>query len=483
MAIGIKQQQKLKQQLVMTPQVQQSIKLLQEPRLELAQFIRDELEQNPLLEEVEPEPLPAKGEMPPPAQLAGEESEAAARTRTEVETLAGTEWRDYIDARERGAFSAPTQDEDARGPAEAPAAESSLQEHLRAQLPVASFSEAEQRALAWILGNLDEDGYLEVGLDEIAAGAEADLECAGRMLQRVQALDPAGVAARDLRECLLLQLRRRGPEGAPAARLVEEAFECLERRDHAGIARRTGLSPEEITRAERCIRELDPRPARAFGGEAPVYITPDVFVIEDEGENEGGFRVVLNNDDVPQLRIQSSYRNMLGDSENLPQEARDYVQERLRSALWLIRSIQQRQQTIRKVVESIVRKQREFFEQGVAHLKPLTLREVADDIGMHESTVSRVTASKYMQTPYGLLPFKYFFNPGLQRQGGGAVSSESVREKIRAMIAGEDARAPLSDQRIVELLGEQGIDIARRTVAKYREALRILSSAKRRQVG
>lgn len=480
MAIGIKQQQRLKQQLVMTPQVQQSIKLLQEPRLELAQFIRDELEQNPLLEEIEPEPAPPKGEMAPPASLAAEESPAAARTRTEVEMLAGPEWRDYIDARERGGgFAASLPGEDGRGPAELSAELSSLQEYLRAQLHIASLSEMERRALDWILGNLDEDGYLEVSLEEIAEGAEASPECAGRMLEQVQALDPAGVAARDLRECLLIQLRRRGEGDTPAARLALEAFDCLERSDQAGIARRTGLAPEEITHALRCIRELDPRPARAFGGETPVYITPDVFVLEDEGE----FRVVLNNDDVPQLRIQPSYRNMLGDSQNLPQDARDYVQERLRSALWLIRSIQQRQQTIRKVVESIVRQQREFFEQGVDHLKPLNLRDVADDIGMHESTVSRVTTNKYMQTPYGLLPFKYFFNPGLQRRNGGAVSSESVREKIRAMIAGEEPQAPLSDQRIAELLGEQGIDIARRTVAKYREALRILSSAKRRQVG
>lgn len=479
MAIGIKQQQKLKQQLVMTPQVQQSIKLLQEPRLELAQFIRDELEQNPLLEEIEPEPAPPKGEMPPPASLAVEESPGAARTRTEVETIAGPEWRDYIDAREPGGFAGPQAAEERRGTAEVGADASSLQEHLRAQLPMASWSEVEQRVLGWIIGNLDEDGYLEVSIEEIVQATGASHALAERMLKQVQALDPAGVAARDLRECLLIQLRRMGKEDTPAARLVEDAFECLHSQGHAGIARRTGLAPEQIAEAQRCIRELEPRPARAFGGEAPVYITPDVFVIEEQGE----FRVVLNNDDVPQLRIQSSYRNMLSDSENLPQDARDYVQERLRSALWLIRSIQQRQETIRKVVESIVRRQRAFFEQGALHLEPLTLRDVADDIGMHESTVSRVTASKYMQTPYGLLPFKYFFNPGLQRRGGGAVSSESVREKIRAMIAGEAPQAPLSDQRIAELLGEQGIDIARRTVAKYREALRILSSAKRRQVG
>jgi RNA polymerase sigma-54 factor len=298
-------------------------------------------------------------------------------------------------------------------------------------------------------------------------------------LRLVQSFDPSGVAARDLRECLLLQIRALDIDHPLVQQLVEGHLDALQKRDFRGIARAIGASLEEVAVAAGVVGRLEPRPGRPFGGDEPVYITPDIYVHKVGDE----FHILLNEDGLPKLRINQLYRDVLSRGGDVPKDTRDYVQEKVRAAMWLIKSIHQRQRTICKVMESIIRHQREFFDRGVQSLKPLNLRDVAEDIGMHESTVSRVTTNKYANTPQGIYELKYFFNSSISRTDGEAIASESVKEKIRRIVAAEDPRRPLSDQRIAEMLRAGSIDIARRTVTKYREAMNILSSTKRRRVG
>jgi RNA polymerase sigma-54 factor len=354
-----------------------------------------------------------------------------------------------------------------------------LQEHLQWQLQLSTFPDAERAVASWILGNLDDDGYLRATLEEIARQAGVDEELAAATLKRVQALDPPGVAARDLRECLLLQLDALRLEDPLVRRIVDQHLPQLEKRDLRGIARDLGATIEEVAVAADVVAQLEPRPGRPFGGDEPIYIVPDIYVhkIGDD------YHIVMNEDGLPKLRINRLYRDVLAKSREVGKETRDYVQDRVRSAMWLIKSIHQRQRTIYRVMESIVRHQREFFDRGIAHLRPLNLRDVADDIGMHESTVSRVTTNKYAHTPQGIFELKYFFNSSINRVDGDAIASESVKEKIRQLISRENPRDPLSDQKLAEVLKAANIDIARRTVTKYREAMNILSSTKRRRVG
>ncbi len=262
-------------------------------------------------------------------------------------------------------------------------------------------------------------------------------------------------------------------------RLVEEHLDALQKRDFRGIARLLGVRIEDVAAAAHVIGQLEPRPGRAYGGDETIYITPDIYV-HKVGDD---FHIVLNEDGLPKLRINNLYRDVLAKDKAVAKATRDYVQDKVRAALWLIKSIHQRQRTIYKVMQSIIQHQRDFFDRGISHLRPLNLRDVADDIGMHESTVSRVTTNKYAHTPQGIFELKYFFNSSINRVDGEAIASESVKEKIRRIIAAEDSRRPLSDQRIAEMLKGANIDIARRTVTKYREAMNILSSTKRRQVG
>jgi RNA polymerase sigma-54 factor len=298
-------------------------------------------------------------------------------------------------------------------------------------------------------------------------------------LARIQEFDPTGVGARDLKECLTLQVRALGIDDPIVLRILAEALDPLIKRDFRGVARQLGISVEEVAAAARIVGRLEPRPGRAFGGEDPIYIVPDIFVhkIGDD------FHVVLNDDGLPRLRINSLYREVLARGSQTPKDTKVYVHEKVRSAMWLIKSIHQRQRTIYRVMQSIIKHQREFFEKGINHLKPLNLRDVADDIEMHESTVSRVTTNKYANTPQGIFELKYFFNSSINRVDGEAIASESVKDRIERLIHSEDPRRPLSDQRIAEMLKVANIDIARRTVTKYREALNLLSSTKRRQVG
>ena len=498
MAIELKQQLKLTQQLVMTPQLQQAIKLLQLSRLELLGVVQQELQENPVLEETldgdeegpeaskdaeTGEGLDESRERDPSerAEAAAERTEEAGESRdiSEAEKIADVDWQNYMDAYPQTGMAVQRDDDERRSLEATLTRRPSLAEHLEWQLHLSDVSEGEKRAAAWIIGNLDEHGYLRASVEDIARQSGEPAEEIESALAKVQTFDPSGVAARDLRECLLLQLRSLGVREPLVLRIVEEQLDPLQNRDFKKISKALGASVEEVSEAARVIGRLEPRPGRAYGGEDPIYITPDIYVYK-VGDD---FHILLNEDGLPKLRINHLYRDVLSRESGVEKGTRDYVQDKVRSALWLIKSIHQRQRTIYKVMQSIIRQQREFFDRGISFLKPLNLRDVAEDIGMHESTVSRVTTNKYAHTPQGIFELKYFFNSSINRVDGDTIASESVKEKIRKIIAAEDARRPLSDQRIAEMLKRSNIDIARRTVTKYRESMHILSSTKRRQVG
>jgi RNA polymerase sigma-54 factor len=350
-----------------------------------------------------------------------------------------------------------------------------LTDHLLWQLQLSDLDDAGREVGAYIIGNLNDDGYLlDVTEEEIAARTNADETFVREVLVRVQAFDPVGVAARDLRECLLIQARTHHPDNDRLRLLIEKHLPDLERKNFPAIARGLKSSLDEVKALVETIVGMDPRPGRAFGSDDVVYIQPDVYVFKVGGE----YVTVLNEDGLPKLKISPYYEAALG--SGAPGEARDFVQEKLRSAMWLIRSIHQRQSTIRKVTESIIRFQRDFLEKGVTYLRPLVLRDVAEDVGMHESTISRVTTNKYVHTPRGIFELKYFFNSRIGSVYGEDQSSESVKSRIKTLVDAEDLRSPLSDQEIVERLRRENVVIARRTVAKYREALGILPSSRRR---
>jgi RNA polymerase sigma-54 factor len=485
MAIALRQELRLTQQLVMTPQLQQAIKLLQLSRLELLTTVQQELQENPVLEEgLElDEELPrdvskeAEAQETPSAEASTDHQES--REASEAEKIADLDWQNYMDAYPQTGMSVARDEEDRRSLEATLTRRPTLQAHLQWQICLSSFSEEEKCAAGWILGNLDDSGYLRSSVEEIARQSGVTESIVEIALTKVQELDPPGVAARDLRECLLLQLASLGLDDPLVYRLVDEHLASLQKRDFRAIARALGVSIEEVAAAGHVIARLEPRPGRAFGGDEPIYITPDIYVHKLNDE----LHIVLNEDGLPRLRINNLYREVLARDREVAKDTRDYVQDKVRSAMWLIKSIHQRQRTIYKVMQSIIKNQREFFEHGIAHLRPLNLRDVADDIGMHESTVSRVTTNKYAHTPQGIFELKYFFNSSINRVDGEAVASASVKDKIRRIIAAEDSHRPLSDQRIAQMLKNGNIDIARRTVTKYRESLKILSSTKRREVG
>jgi RNA polymerase sigma-54 factor len=488
MAIELKQQLKLSQSLVMTPQLQQAIKLLQLSQLELVASVQAELEQNPVLEEAvegEDEPLrdnvaEAAAEAVPEQATEQEAHSGDGALEAAADKLADIDWQSYAEAYPQTSYAGSGGGEEERRSFEATATKrESLQDHLTWQLQLSSMPQEDQLAASWVIGNLDENGYLQSPADEIARQSGVPIERVEAAIARIQHLDPPGIAARDLRECLLLQLDALRIKDPLVRLLVSDYLGPLQKREFKALVRDTGATIEAIAVAATVIGNLEPRPGRAFGGEDPIYIVPDIYV-HKVGDD---YHVVLNEDGLPKLKLNALYRDVLAKSRDVAKDTREYVQERVRSALWLIKSIHQRQRTIYKVMESIVRFQREFFDRGIAYLKPLNLRDVADDIGMHESTVSRVTTNKYCHTPQGIFELKYFFNSSINRVDGDAIASESVKERIRKLIAAEDPKNPLSDQRIAEILKSTNIDIARRTVTKYREAMNILSSTQRRAVG
>jgi RNA polymerase sigma-54 factor len=490
MALDLKQTVKLSQQLVMTPQLQQAIKLLQLSRLELINQVQQELEENPVLEEgleedagdpAAPETAPGEGTgesiAEPPAPETAAESAADSTEATADQMISDVDWENYIESAPQTSLARPDDD---RPPLDANLTPpTSLSDHLLWQLGFADFSEKEVQVALLVIGDLNDDGYLEHDLEAIASELGVELSFAESVLRRLQLFDPVGVAARSLSECLLVQMQVAKVDNLLARRIAERHLDLLQRKDYRGIARAEETSIEEVAAAARIIGSFEPRPGRAYSGDEPVYITPDIFVHKLGSE----YHVVLNEDGMPRLRVSATYRGVLGDKDPGSKETRDYVREKLRSAVWLIKSIHQRQRTIVRVMESILRFQRGFFDRGPEALRPLNLRDVADDIGMHESTVSRVTTNKYVQTPHGVFELKFFFNSSIRTSDGDTIASESVKEKIGKLIRAEDARHPYSDQKLVELLRAENIDIARRTVTKYREALGILSSTRRREIG
>ncbi|APG26606.1 RNA polymerase sigma-54 factor [Syntrophotalea acetylenivorans] len=480
MALEIRQQLKLTQQLVMTPQLQQAIKLLQLSRTELEIVVRQELEENPILEEgVDTLEEKDDQDVDKETEEAKTESEEVQELKENPEEFNDVDWQTYLE----GNHLSGTSSEMYEGDDDRPSYENlltkkgSLGDHLSWQLNLSRIADDEQLAAAEIIGNIDENGYLQASVEEIASGSGLAMPVVERALSLVQDFDPPGVASRSLQECLLKQVQQLGMEGSLVERILQHHMSELETRKYPAIAKSLEESLDDILGAARIISGLDPRPGRAYSQEDIHYITPDIFVYKIGEE----YVVVLNDEGLPNLRINSFYRNALSSGSNVDEKAGEYIQEKLRGAMWLIKSIHQRQRTIYRVTKSIVKFQKEFFEKGIEHLKPLVLRDVAEDIEMHESTVSRVTTNKYVQTPRGLFELKYFFNSGINTTVGASIASESVKSKIKEIVAGENIKKPFSDQKIVDMLRQQGIDIARRTVTKYREMLGIRSSTERKR--
>ncbi len=481
MALDLRLQVKLSQQLVMTPQLQQAIKLLQLSRMELVDVVNQELAENPLLEEgqdtkEEREDVSLTDETPESYESSPEQE-----IKGEDEGMGDIDWQTYLEGYSLSSSDSRDSYEDLE---ERPSYESlltkknSLYDHLMWQLSLSSFTEEELVVATEIIGNLDESGYLKSSIEEIVEITQLEPEFVEVVLYKVQQFDPAGVACRDLQECLILQLERVDLDESLAADILNNCLAELEGRKYPVIAKMLKVSLEEVLTAAKLISELDPRPGRAYNEEDIHYISPDIFVHKVGDE----YVVTQNDEGLPNLRINSFYRNALSNSSSVDKKAGEYIQDKMRSAVWLIKSIHQRQRTIYKVTKSIVKFQRDFFDYGIEHLKPLVLRDVAEDIEMHESTVSRVTTNKYVQTPQGLFELKFFFNSGINTADGDAVASESVKSRIKEIIGGEDPKKPYSDQKIVALLKEQDINIARRTVTKYREMLGLGSSTERKRL-
>lgn len=471
MALELRQQLKLTQQLVMTPQLQQAIKLLQLSRVELLETVQQELLENPFLEESS---SPAEE-----APASEEAREPVAEDAYDREVARDADWEDYL-----GEFAStprlvqPREYEVAEdiSPLEARySAKPTLEAHLMWQLRLSQLTEAQKEIGEVIIGNLSSGGYLQASLEDLAEMAHATPDEVRPVLERVQLFDPVGVAARDARECLLIQIRNLRYDRDPILlELVQSHLEDLEAKRYKPLLRKFKIDMEELREYLDIIQSLDPLPGASFGGGEPTYVSPDVFVYK-MGDD---FVILLNDDGLPQLQLSSLSQMDLGGSD----KEKEYCAEKLRSASWLIKSLYQRQRTLYKVMESIVRHQRPFFEEGVTKLAPLILKDIADDINMHESTVSRITTNKYAATPHGIFELKFFFNSGLELDDGSQVGSESVKALIKKFIAEEDAKAPLSDERIGEMLKDSlKVNIARRTVAKYRTALGIPSSSRRKE--
>ncbi|OFZ78656.1 MAG: RNA polymerase sigma-54 factor [Bdellovibrionales bacterium RIFOXYD1_FULL_53_11] len=496
MALEIKQSLRLSQQLVMTPQLQQAIKLLQLSRMELSEVINQELVENPILEETaesaEGESTASReegeaGAQDPEGEQRRDEEASMKEAPKEDQLVTGKEddfnWESYVEEFNSSYSPAPSMkevNEDLPSFENILTKTTSLEEHLMWQLSMATFSEQEKKFGQLIIGNLSDDGYIKADFAELAREAGMELEDAEETLKLIQNFDPVGVASRNLQECLMAQARFMRPRQPLVEKIIETHLGELERKNYHAIARAEDTPLEKVIIATKLILELEPKPGRSFHANDTHYITPDIYVYKVGGE----FVIVLNEDGMPKLRISPYYKNILSSAKKDGNKmTKEYVQEKLRSAVWLIRSIHNRQKTIYKVTEAIVKRQRDFFEKGVQHLRPMILKDVASDIGMHESTISRVTTNKYVHTPVGIFELKYFFNSSIgAADGGDSLASEAVKEKIRQLISKEDPKNPLSDQRLAELLKTDNIDIARRTVAKYREMLGMLSSGKRKKV-
>ena len=491
MALEIKQHLKLSQQLVITPQLQQAIKLLQLSQPELVELVEKELLENPLLEDSGQTPETVANEAP---EMAAERDETeptlSAKDNNESQEVGGKEgdlqkepndfdWDNYMNtynASEMGEGINRNYD-DLPTYENSLASKTNLFDHLLWQMQLGNFDPDEVKIGTEILGSINDEGYFNDSLEEIAQRCDFPLDFAELVLEKIQAFDPPGIGARDLKECLLIQVNNFDNKYCDLMReIIENHLVHLEKRDYPKIARALKVPMEKIKKVAKLIHELEPKPGREYSESEAQYITPDVYVRKFGDE----WTVILNEDGLPKLKLNSLYKSMVEGKGS--SETKDYVQDKLRSALWLIRSIHQRQRTLYKTARTIVKFQKDFFEKGISFLRPMILRDVANEIEMHESTVSRVTTNKYMHTPHGIFELKFFFNSGISTSQGEAIASESIKNKIKGLISQENPKKPLSDQDIVGLLKDGNIEIARRTVAKYREILRILPSSKRRQL-
>ena len=490
MVQGLQLSQRLTQSLVLAPQLQQSLALLQAPTLELKALVEQELQQNPVLEEIaSPEtdladqPVTDDDDAPAPAEPSSDTTFETAPEKAvdapvddfqvEFDRLVqlDQEWRDHFSQTNIPIRQSAEEEEKRQFMFDSLAAGTSLAQVLMEQVRDTDLTE-EQRGIAeLIIGNIDDYGYLKATVEELSASTNLPPEKISEVLKVIQTFDPPGVGARDLRECLLLQLERAGQQDTLEYRIVRDFMDALGKRRIPEIARGTGRTIEEVQDALGRIARLEPRPGRAFLPDTDQYVLPEVFV-QKAGDD---FVVTTNDEHIPHLRISNIYKDLMAQGGNSA-EVKNYIREKIRAGKFLIKSLHQRQQTILNIGKEIVKRQREFMEKGVAHLKPMTMAQVAEVVGVHETTVSRAVSGKYMQTPQGVFEMKFFFTAGLQTASGDDVSNTSVKDMIAEIFKNEDTAKPLSDQEVVKMLGDKGITIARRTVAKYRGELNILPS-------
>src|SRR6476659_4153741 len=470
MAISQKLHTKLVQKLILTPSLQQAIKLLPMSTLELSELLNQEMVENPMLEEVPTEELqPVEA-----AQEKQEEKPAAEKGDTWDDQDYEYFFGDYLDDGYRP--RTPTEVKELPPIENTLSSSASLSDHLLWQLSMQTDDPLIREIGEAIIGNLDDDGMLVATVEELAAMGPWPIEQVEKALRLIQGFDPIGVGARDLQECLLLQLRHLGLAGTPAEALVRDHLRLLQNHRIPELARALNIEPEEVKAHIELIKGLDPRPGARYSPADSQYVIPDVYIVK----TDDGYRALLNEDGLPQLRISPVYRRLLDKGGEASDETRAYVKDKFRSALWLLKSVDQRQKTILKVATSIINFQRDFLDRGIEHLRPLVLRDVANDIGMHESTVSRVVNNKYMHTPQGVYEMKFFFHSGISSSFGESVSSVTIKQRIRKIIEAEDQRRPLSDSKIMSILQKEGLVLARRTIAKYREELKIPTSNQRK---
>ena len=464
------QTQNLSLQQVLAPQLQQSLLILQAPLLELRNLVQQEMETNPVLEELpdaaNPD-APAESETPPDDNF-----------KEEFDKLAklDEEWRDYM--AQSNSYSGRSQEAEEKRQFffDSIATQETLQQHLMGQLNQNVLNADDRKTAELIIGNIDDNGFLQTTPEEMALNTGIPQEDFENMLTLVQSFHPPGVGARDLRECLLIQLKREGRQNSLEYKIVADHMQDLGKRRFPEIARRIGISVEQVQKCANNIAQLDPRPGAIFAEAPKNYVLPDVTV---EKVN-GAYQVILNGEQIPHLRISNTYKDIMAQDRN-GSDVKDYIRDKIRSGKFLIKSIHQRQQTISNIAHEIVKRQLEFFDKGSAFLKPMTMVQIADAVGVHETTVSRAISGKYMSTPQGVFEMKYFFTPGYQTSSGESMSNTSVKEAILDLVKDEEGNAPLSDKEIVEILSKRGIPIARRTVAKYRTELNILPSNMRRR--
>jgi RNA polymerase sigma-54 factor len=486
---GLGQHTQLKQELKINPRLYQAMDLLYMPLLDLQQHLKQELLNNPFLDMIEPdEEDEEEGE--PQQEEQNQETEAEKEEKGEID------WEEILlDGFDAGGRREEHEEREYYEPVTVDSRD--LSDHLRDQVTLLDLNGRQMFLAEEFIGNINEDGYLACGLEKIVEGANEEVQKAAEdterevtdlplytvpeaeeMLSVIQSLDPPGVGARDLRECLMLQLREAGLEHSVPYRLVRDCFDELIAHRWSEISKRFGISPADVQKAADEIAKLDPKPGLVYSDASDNYIIPDLIVDKIDGK----YHVFLNDANLPRLKLSKAYQEIARDKKKFDGENKEFISNKLNSANWMIQAIEQRRQTMLKVMNYIVERQREFFEKGVQYLKPLTLREVAEVISMHESTVSRVTNEKFVQTPRGVLPLKFFFSSGLSTTAGEDVSARGIKAQIQKLVSDENPKHPLTDQAIVNILKETGVQIARRTVAKYRDQLGVLSARMRKRV-